>query len=369
MPHAGTVVGVSRIRPVVLQGCEELAVLFLCPWRPRLQGHLGQGDLCPLCCHFFLTLAPSPPKLQAERGSNWVVVVVVALSSYSHPCASCVTNQICPPFQLEINSRKPPQMLVWGKSAPVQPQAPGEGVEALPHHRSVSPPQRYPSHLDSLVSAHLPWEVAHAVPLLAKGTRTRSPFTSYLMSTRPRHPPGRADAKGLPGSSVPRPRERVDVFVSGCVRASCPGAAELEPGMQRLPLQHPCRLPAPPGEAVLPPPLHGMGSLALRLQLELSDSHFPFIKLTNKCPAGEQASSIDSAPPRDPSVCCILIYVRQGSTLRCPVRLGWGPSGARSQQRIGLERWGCPRARHPDPTGALRSVKRNARRGKTSAAT
>lgn len=69
--------------------------------------------------------------------------------------------------------------------------------------------------------------------------------------------------------------------------------------MQQLPLHHPCSLPASPwGEAVYTAksPVQDM----LRLQLELSNSHFPFIKLTNKCPAGEQASGIDSATPLGP---------------------------------------------------------------------
>lgn len=56
---------------------------------------------------FFLRLDLSPPKLQAERGSDHAVVLL-ALSSYSHPCASLVTSQIYPPIQLEINSRKTP---------------------------------------------------------------------------------------------------------------------------------------------------------------------------------------------------------------------------------------------------------------------
>lgn len=86
--------------------------------------------------------------------------------------------------------------------------------------------------------------------------------------------------------------------VSGCT--SCPRAVKHEQGAQQLPPTTSLLIAGiPSGEGCLRcrVPLYRMGSLALRLQLELSNSHFSFIKLTNKCPAGEQASCIDSAPP------------------------------------------------------------------------
>lgn len=61
---------------------------------------------------------------------------------------------------------------------------------------------------------------------------------------------------------------------------------------------YPIPLPAciPWGKGAAPPrPLCQKGSPELGLQMEISNSHFPFIKLT-KCPAGEQTSAIDSIP-------------------------------------------------------------------------
>lgn len=72
---------------------------------------------------------PSPSKLQAERATDHGMVFL-ALSSSSHPCARCVTNQICPPVQLEINSRNTLQTQFGAN----QPQCSSKSKERVQRH-------------------------------------------------------------------------------------------------------------------------------------------------------------------------------------------------------------------------------------------
>lgn len=157
------------------------------------------------------------------------------------------------------------------------------------------------------MSTHLLWEVAHAVPHLTEGTRKLSPFTLELtkhvldtllaaQAPEPHRQPPRAPSAGAGGRVCECVRGRNGVHVMPQVSEARARDAAAAPAP---PLLIAC-IPPRGKLSALPCPRYELGSPALRLQLELSNSHFSFIKLTNKCPAGEQASSIDSAPPLGP---------------------------------------------------------------------
>lgn len=195
---------------------------------------------------------PIPTKLQAARGRDRAVVLLT-LSSHSYPWANCVTSQMCPPIQLQINSRN---------HSPTPPDA---GVEQK-SPRAQERVQRH--HPIAAVRPH------HSVILLVWSPRCAATCLGKQHTRSHTSPKGPGDHHRPPSNS-------------GSTALTCPSHSRC----WTLAGDHPVPLPREQGMS---------GSVGWVQELELSDSHFPFPQLTTACPAGVWAGSGDSAPPRGP---------------------------------------------------------------------